>query len=174
MLDVGHWQPFQGGKLPYVEGLPGLPPEGITDLHDREHHQVTVRPVAGEPHVAADRHLGVGLAGVGGGGQVPGHPVGEGGGGAVPALADVGGVQVAARARVLPWRAVLASETRARASSVATWRRAVVASLVMAVTASRPPVVKAAGGVKRALQVGGTTPYWPHSTRNFTLACCLR
>ena len=67
MLDVGHWQPFQGGKLPYVEGLPGLPPEGITDLLDREHHQVTVRPVAGEPHVAADRHLGVGLAGVGGG-----------------------------------------------------------------------------------------------------------
>ena len=153
MLDVGHWQPFQGGKLPYVEGLPGLPPEGITDLLDREHHQVTVRPVAGEPHVAADRHFGVG-------------PVGEGGGGAVPALADVGGVQVAARARVLPWRAVLASETRARASSVA--------FLVMAVTASRPPVVKAAGGVKRALQVGGTTPYWPHSTRNFTLACCLR
>ena len=113
MLDVGHWQPFQGGKLPYVEGLPGLPPEGITDLLDREHHQVTVRPVAGEPHVAADRHLGVGLAGVGRGGQVPGHPVGEGGGGAVPALADVGGVQVAARARVLPAEEDVNADVRA-------------------------------------------------------------
>ena len=67
MLNISHWQPFEGGKLLDVIGLPCLPPERVTNFLYGQHHKVPVRPMAREAHVAADRLLGVGLGEVGGG-----------------------------------------------------------------------------------------------------------
>ena len=92
MLDISHWQSFESGKYPDVEGLPAFPYERITKFLYRQHLQVAVRPVARKLHVSANRHLGVSLGEVGGCGQVFGYSMGEKGVGAVPALPDVDSV----------------------------------------------------------------------------------